>query len=437
MTYTWPSAVALVHRRWCTISPIQLSRSSVAVGQFKWRCITNEREMICKCPVAAAHLSWQSTATAVKVLRRCRSERWTAASGHSSWPSSSHYTTLLKACADPVVPVDRDYYTSALNLLEWCTVTAASVPWLCNECFDAAPQLILHTSSGAAILPTVPWRWYTGAPMLLHCCTDVDVQSPQHNCQFPPWLLGSFNDDAKPMNGQWYAGVLSVLLTCPNRVLLLLWRCYIGVDVHGEQLLRRVPASLVYMSRHCGRRAPTLLFWLIEATTKVHWICWDNALPLLRACPDCAMNVLTLLRSWYYTPAQVQRRYQRICLHADPACALTLQRLSWLATQVLWWCISFVNTKLPAVNVTLLGMRPDALEQSATTVTRRWHYIAVLMTYQYCARALTLLRRWANDGFGCYESRRCCAGGSNIHGFPLLLHRNHVPMGRYLSASVQ
>jgi hypothetical protein len=42
------------------------------------------------------------------------------------------------------------------------------------------------------------------------------------------------------------------------------------------------------------------------------------------------------------------------------------------------------NIELPAVNVTLLCMTPDAVEQSATPVTRSCHDKAVLMTYLYC-----------------------------------------------------
>jgi hypothetical protein len=49
--------------------------------------------------------------------------------------------------------------------------------------------------------------------------------------------------------------------------------------------------------------------------------------------------------------------------------------------------------ELPAENVTLLGMRPGAVEQSATPVCRRFHAIGVHMNYQYCAHVLTLLRR--------------------------------------------
>jgi hypothetical protein len=51
------------------------------------------------------------------------------------------------------------------------------------------------------------------------------------------------------------------------------------------------------------------------------------------------------------------------------------------------------DTELPAVNVTLLCMRPDAVEQSASPVPRRCHDIAVLMTYLYCGRSKTLLCR--------------------------------------------
>jgi hypothetical protein len=37
-------------------------------------------------------------------------------------------TTLLKASADAVFPVDRGYNTGALKLLRLCTATSASVP---------------------------------------------------------------------------------------------------------------------------------------------------------------------------------------------------------------------------------------------------------------------------------------------------------------------
>jgi hypothetical protein len=36
-----------------------------------------------------------------------------------------------------------------------------------------------------------------------------------------------------------------------------------------------------------------------------------------------AINVLTMLRNSYYTPYQVQLLYQRTCLHAATALALT------------------------------------------------------------------------------------------------------------------
>jgi hypothetical protein len=86
----------------------------------------------------------------------------------------------------------------------------------------------------------------------------------------------------------------------------------------------------------------------------------------------------------------------------------------------------------PAVNINLLGMSPEAVEQSAPTVRRRCHDIAVHMPYQYCSRALMLLRRRPDAGVRvlkrCYAYRRVCAGASNIHtAIPLLLRRNPVP----------
>jgi hypothetical protein len=54
------------------------------------------------------------------------------------------------------------------------------------------------------------------------------------------------------------------------------------------------------LSSHCSLELTeywTLLFQWLETTTLVHRICWDDALPLLRAYPDKAMIVFKLIRS--------------------------------------------------------------------------------------------------------------------------------------------
>jgi hypothetical protein len=93
-------------------------------------------------------------------------------------------------------------------------------------------------------------------------------------------------------------------------------------------------------------------------------------------------------------------------VHTRSTAATLPQKVPWRCRVSVLACyagvvISFVHTELPSVNVTLLGMILDS--------------------------ALTLLGRWANTGFGSYESRRCCAGSLNLHaGIQLLLRLNPV-----------